>query len=727
MKKLLFLTSVLCFATASAQENKVATTQKDSISESIALEEVIVSAVRAKSDIPVTFSNLTKENLKTRNLGQDIPIMLNYLPNVVTTSDAGAGIGYTGLRIRGSDATRINVTINGIPYNDAESHGTFWVNLGDFTSSVQNLQLQRGVGTSTNGSGAFGASLNILTDAISDDPYAEFSGSFGSFNTQKQTLKFSTGLLHDHFELAGRLSRITSDGYIDRATSNLKGYFLQGTYTNNTTLIKALLFGGKEKTYQAWYGLEDEDLLQNNRTYNVAGKYTDANGNTAFYDNETDNYQQDHFQWIWNEQLNENWNSNLALHYTKGKGYYEQYKEDESFSDYGLTEITSGTTTITTTDLIRRRWLDNNFYGFNYSATYSKNKFNAILGFGFNQYYGKHFGEIIWARYASQSEIRDRYYDETSLKNEFNSFGKINFQLVKNLDAYVDLQVRHISYKTDGRKTGKVDEDFLFFNPKTGLTYTLNRHNRLYASFARANREPNRDDYENGKPDPEQLNDFELGWRHIGEKLTFNVNAFYMHYNNQLVLTGEINDVGAFVRANSGKSYRLGIEADAQIKPTHWLYIAPNISVSQNKNKSFFFERDGVLQDLGNTNIAYSPNLVFANILTFLPNEKLQLSLLSKYVGKQFMSNIEAEKSVLDAYFINDINIAYSIKPKKYAENITFSLLVNNIFDQKHISNGYFYTYDDTLSNPGNTATIEGAGFYPQAGINFLAGINIRL
>ena len=690
------------------------------------LDEVLVSAVRVTTKTPVSFSNLSKKEIAPRNLGQDIPILMNYLPSVVTTSDAGNGVGYTGIRVRGSDATRVNVTINGIPYNDSESHGTYWVNMPDFASSVESLQLQRGVGTSTNGAGAFGASLNMLTDSYAKRSNGEISNSIGSFNTQKHTVKFSTGLMNDHFELAGRLSALKSDGYVDRASSDLKSYFLQGTYVGKTTLIKALAFGGKEKTYQSWNGLEDLDLLKNDRTFNTAGMFTDEFGNTKFYDNETDNYQQDHFQLHWNEKVSASWNTNLAVFYSKGKGYYENYKENAKFSSYGLTPIVIGGTTINRADLIRQKWLDNDFYGTTFSANYKQDKWDVILGGGYNKYEGSHFGKVIWARYASKSELGDRYYDDSAIKTDGNVFAKANYQLTTKWSLFGDLQLRNVNYKAASPETGVVNDNFNFFNPKAGLNFEINDKNQLYASYARANREPNRTDYENGSPRPEKLNDFELGLRHNAARFKLNANVYYMAYKDQLILTGELDDVGSPIRKNSGDSYRLGLELDATIAVLDNLIIRPNMTISTNKNKDFFFTRDGVLTALGNTNIAYSPDFIAGNIITFLPVSNLQISFLSKFVGEQFMGNIDSEGSKLKSYFVNDLNVSYEFKPKSVFKSILVNGLVNNIFDYKYISNGYFYTYDDDYSNPPAITTIEGAGYYPQAGINFLVGLTLK-
>ena len=667
------------------------------------LDEVLVSAVRVTTKTPVSFSNLDKKEIKFRNLGQDIPILMNYLPSVVTTSDAGNGVGYTGIRVRGSDATRVNVTINGIPYNDSESHGTYWVNMPDFASSVESLQLQRGVGTSTNGAGAFGASLNMLTDNFAKESTGEISNSFGSFNTRKHTVKFSTGLMNDHFEIAGRLSALNSDGYVDRGASDLKSYFLQGTYVGKTTLVKALVFGGKEKTYQSWNGIDGE-TLNNDRTFNSAGAFTDEQGNARFYDNETDNYQQDHSQLHWNEKISENWSTNFALHYTKGKGFYENYKEDADLADYGLQPVGA----ITTTDLIRQKWLDNDFYGTTFSANYKKEKLDVIFGGGWNKYEGSHFGKVIWSRFASQSELGDRYYDDYAVKTDGTVFAKANYQITEKLSLFGDLQYRTVNYKANGVQADVVDDTFNFFNPKTGLTYDINANNALYFSYARANREPNRTDYEGGNVKPEKLNDFELGWRYVAEKVQFNTNVYYMAYKDQLILTGSLDDVGAPIRSNSEKSYRLGLEVDATIALTNQLIIRPNFTLSANKNTDLAVEG----QNYGTTDIAYSPSIIAGNILVYTPVENLHISWLQKFVGEQYMNNIELPAAKLAEYFVNDLNIAYEFKPKSVFKSIIVTGLVNNFLDKKYVSNGYMYDIYPY--------------YYPQAGINFLAGLTLK-
>ena len=686
------------------------------------LDEVIVQAVRAKFSSPISFSNVTKKDISSRNLGQDLPILLNYLPSVVTTSDAGAGIGYTGIRIRGVSPQSTNITINGIPFNDAESHGTYWVNLPDFSSSVENLQVQRGVGTSTNGSGAFGASINILTDAVSDIAFATISSSIGSYNTFKNTIKFSTGLINN-FELSGRLSKINSDGYVDRAFSDLKSYFIQGSYSDENTLIKALTFGGHERGYQAWFGVTSDQIKENRRQ------------NPYTYENEIDNYKQDHFQFHWNEKLNSSWSTNLGLNYTDGRGYYEQYREDDSIAGYSgilSSDIDSNGNELGTTDLIRRRWLDNNFYVLNASVDYNSKNLNLNFNSFYSSYSGDHFGEIIWARTFSQNgKIRDRYYEGNGKKKDFSVFSKASFILGEKTQIYIDLQFRKVNYKTSGITSDLVnmilDKEYNFFNPKFGASYKFKPNSMLYFSYARANREPSRSDYEsNLSIKPEELNDLELGWRFRNEKIKLNINSYYMLYSNQLVLTGELDDVGTPIRTNSGNSYRLGIEIDNFLKLSEKTSFQTNLTLSSNKNKEIISKVNGEIYNYGKTNISFSPNLIASNIFSYMPNEYTTLSLLSKYVGDQYMSNNDSKNSMLESYFINDLNFTYQIKTNKLFDSIIFSALINNLFDIEYISNGYYYTYDDTWSNPGEVVTLDGAGYYPQATRNFLFGVSLK-
>ena len=719
MKTYFLLPAFLLFTTEIfAQQNQV---DLDS-TKTQTLEEVLVKSVRVKPNAPITHSNVTKAQLESRNLGQDLPILLNYLPSVVTTSDAGAGIGYTGIRVRGVSPLSTNVTINGIPFTDAESLGAFWVNMPDFTSSVESLQVQRGVGTSTNGSGAFGASINILTDNSSETSTAEISNSFGSYNTRKHSVKFSTGKINDVFEVSGRLSKINSDGYVDRAFSDLKSYFVQGTYNNNGTLIKVLTFGGHEKTYQSWEGLTKQQLEEDRRQ------------NPYNYENEIDNYKQDHYQLHWNQKVNQSWSTNLGLNYTHGRGYFEQYREDDAVSTYGgILEATGvdfyGTAV---TDLIRRRWLDNDFYVFNATVNYKESDLELIVGGSYSNYDGDHFGEVIWAReFASETSIRDRYYYGNGKKTDFSAFAKATYALNSEIDVYGDLQLRNVGYKTSGLTSDLVnmliDESYSFFNPKVGVSIQLASNSSLYASYSRANREPSRSDFESN-PDvkSEQLNDFEMGWRYNNQAVMLNINSYYMQYNEQLILTGALDDVGTPIRTNSGDSYRIGLEIESTFSLSDAFTVQPVLTLSSNKNKQTYSQVDGALKDLGTTNISFSPEVVASNAFIYSPKENLSASLLSKYVGDQYMGNTDTAISKLDAYFVNDLNVTYQWSPKSVFSYVVVSALVNNIFDKEYVSNGYYYTYDDDWSVPGQLTTIEGAGYYPQATRNFLVGLTLK-
>ena len=706
MKKIVFV--LLAYSiTLSAQESVI-----DSL-EIQNLEEVIVSSVRVKENIPIAFNNVSKDEISKRNLGQDIPILLNFLPNVVTTSDAGAGIGYTGIRIRGINSQSTNVTINGIPYNDAESLGTFWVDLPDFSSSVENLQMQRGIGTSVNGSSAFGASINILTDKISEEPYFESANSVGSFNTLKNNFSFSTGLLNNTFEFSGRISKIESDGYIDRASSDLKSHFFQLSYKKNKSLFKFINFGGHEITYQAWNGI-DLQTLENDRTYNPSGLYYDLNGQEQFHENEVDNYKQDHFQFHWTQSISSNLISNLGLNLTNGKGYYEQYNENGS------------------EDFITRKWLDNQFYVINYNVNYSKNKNNLIFGSTYSEYDGDHYGETIWSQNSGNIAFTDLFYNGNGLKKDFSNFIKSIYQFSERIGIYADLQLRKIDYTTSGSTSNvedlTVNKHYSFFNPKAGLNFTLNDKNKIYFSLSRAFREPTRSDFENNiNIQPEELVDYELGWKFNTKKFYFSSNLYYMNYKNQLVLTGALDDVGSPIRENSGKSFRKGIELESIFKATNNLDISSNISFSRNKNIDYKTNFDGVVTNWGDTDISFSPDLVSSIGVNFRPKEDINISILNKFVGEQFMSNTESVVSKLNSYSTTDLNFIYSFKRLKHFKKIIFTAMINNIFNKEYVSNGYYYTYDDTWSEPNMITTIEGTGYYPQALRNFLLGITFKL
>ncbi|GAB3984400.1 TonB-dependent receptor [Spirosoma terrae] len=688
----------------------------------VAVDEVVVSATRANQKSAIAYSDVTRKDLDKLNLGQDIPQLLNFTPSIVTTSDAGAGVGYTGIRIRGSDATRVNVTLNGIPYNDAESQGTFFVNMGDFASSVSSIQIQRGVGTSTNGAGAFGASINIQTNKLEKKPYAETNISGGSFGTRKVNVLAGTGLLNNHFVLDARLSKIYSDGYVDRAFSDLRSFYISGGYYTKKSFFRLNVFSGQEQTYQSWGGVPQE-LLKTNRTYNP---YT--------YDNETDNYQQDNYQLITSHELSKNWRLNVSAFYTKGKGYYEQYRPNDKFSNYGLPNVVIGDSTISRTDIIRRRWLSNDFYGTVFSLDYNGfGKLTANVGGGWNTYQGGHYGEIIWARIAGNTTIRDRYYNDDATKRDVNLYAKAFYQFTKELNAFVDVQVRTIDYSFLGFNSQlqnvQQDAKLTFFNPKAGLTYTLNDVSTIYGSVSVGHREPNRDDYTQStpqsRPKAERLIDYEAGYKIQTAQLAFTVNAYYMNYRNQLVLSGQLNDVGAYNRVNIPTSYRAGVELEAGARLAKQLRWNINATFSRNKVRNFTEYLDNFdtgLQEsrqYSQTDISFSPNVIAGSQLLFTPAKGLELGLLSKYVGKQYLDNTSNESRKLNDYFTNDIRLIYTIKPK-FAQEIAFTILFNNVLNELYESNGYTYAY---ISEGRVTAD---NGYYPQAGRNFLAGVRVR-
>ncbi|QCK13472.1 TonB-dependent receptor [Mangrovivirga cuniculi] len=685
-------------------------------------QEVTVSALRAGAKTPTTYQNIDKKELNELNLAQDMPFLLNLTPSAVSTSDAGAGVGYTGIRIRGSDATRINVTINGIPINDSESHGTFWVNMPDLASSVESIQIQRGVGTSTNGSGAFGASVNIETNNMQDDAYGEVALSAGSFDTYKSTVKFGSGLLNDHFIIEGRLSKIESDGFIDRASSDLRSLNLAAAYTSDDHLLKFIVLSGRERTYQAWYGVSAEDIATFGRTHNWAGYYFNQLGEEGYYDDQVDNYGQDHYQLLYTYSGLANWKINTALHYTRGKGYYEEYHGSEPFSDYYLEPLVFQDSTINQTDLVRRKWLDNHFYGATFSAEFNPDApYQLTFGGAINRYDGDHFGEVIWARYASQTENDYEWYRNTSVKDDYNFYVKGLYDFNQKLSVFGDIQFRMIDYTMEGVFDGSpemrsMNYDFNFVNPKVGLNYAISNNLSLYASYAVGRREPVRSDFvdapQGEQPKPEKLNDFELGFRSQGYKFAAEVNSYFMYYENQLVLTGAVNDVGGYIRQNAGESYRAGIEVSGLYNFSNQFTVEGNISFSRNRIEEFrtFGETDLVTYE--DTPIAFSPNVISSVILRYNPTDDLSINLINKYVGSQYLDNSGREVSKLDDYFVNDLKVGYNIPIKSGIKSLSLDLLVNNIFDQEYANNGYMW---------GSTQY-----FYPQAGRNFLVGFTAR-
>ncbi|MFZ4582198.1 MAG: TonB-dependent receptor [Paludibacter sp.] len=715
----------------------------DSIS-TVSLKEVTVNSLRANSHSAVAYSTVKKENIEQRNLGQDIPYLLALTPSFVATSDGGTGIGYTWFRVRGTDGNRVNVTINGVPFNDAESHASYFVDMPDFASSLSSVQVQRGVGTSTNGAATFGASINMQTEGLRTKPYGEISSTIGSFNTNKNTLKIGTGLMKNGFAFDARLSNVKSDGYLDRASSNLKSYYFAGGYYGEKTTLKFITFGGHEKTYQAWYGVV-ADSLNTNRTYNELGKYTDENGNTKFYDNQVDDYTQTHYQLHWSQVLNQSLNFNVSAHYTNGLGYYEEYKEARNYKEYGLIPDTLAGVALEETDLVRRKWLDNDFYGMTYALNYESKSLSATLGGAVNRYDGNHFGKVIWVRNAQNLQPNQEYYRSNSLKDEFNIFAKGTAVCWEKLFATVDLQYRHINYSLNGvsdkynANTGKMDDitnvyKFDFFNPKFGLTYQLNAANSLYASYSVAHREPARSNYvdntKNVTPKQERLRDLELGYRFQSPRFSASTNLYYMKYKDQLILTGKLSEIGEALTSNISDSYRAGIELVAGVKITDWLNWDGNVTLSQNKILNFTEQgvdvwdadwnwldsRDNVL---GKTDIAYSPNVI-ANSLFSCKFNGFTLGLHSNYVGKQYIDNTSDPERSIDAYFVNNLNMGYELTLRK-AKSIQFNLLVNNLFNTQYITNGwtwYSWYFNDTRKND--------LRFFPQAGTNFLASITLK-
>ena len=723
--------------------------QNFSLKESVFLaEDIVVSATRANDKSATTYKNISKKEIEENNFGQDLPFILQNTPGVVVTSDAGAGVGYTGIRIRGSDNSRTNVTVNGIPINDSESQGTFYVNMPDFASSVDNIQIQRGVGTSTNGAGAFGGSLNIQTTTGEQDAYAEVNNTYGSFNTWKNTVKLGTGLIDNKFSFDGRLSRISSDGFVDRGASLLKSYFLTGAYKGNKDLLRINIFSGQEKTYQSWNGIPESRY--NN---DVAGMqaYIDRNGlnaedaanllnsgikyNSFTYNNQTDNYTQNHYQLLYARQISNKFSFNGALHYTKGAGYYEEFRPEDALANYGLKPVIIGKDTINTTNLVRRRWLDNDFYGLTYAFSYAPKKaLNFTLGGAYNQYSGAHYGQVIWAEYASNGSIDRHYYDNQGNKNDFNTFLKANYSPLDALNLFVDLQYRRIDYTIKGTENKldglNIKDQLNFFNPKIGATYFIDVKQNVYASFSVANKEPNRDDYVDGGtnafPKSEHLNDVEIGYRYKTATLNFGANAYGMFYKNQLVVTGKINDVGANYRQNVDKSYRLGIELDGSYQINKQFALNANAAISRNKIQNFIeyiddYDNGGqIVNNYALPDISYSPNAVLFGELVYKPVKGFAIAFQSKYVSKQYLDNTQNNARKLDGYWINNARLGYDFTAFKL-KHLNLGLLVNNLFNKKYASNGYTYGYFS-----GGSLTTENF-YYPQAGTNFLLNLNIKI
>ena len=714
----------------------------------ILAEEVLVSATRVKEKTPVAFATVEKSEINDKNMGQDIPYLLGLTPSFVATSDAGTGVGYTNFRIRGTDLNRINVTINGIPMNDAESHGTWWVDIPDLASSTDNIQVQRGVGTSANGAAAFGASINLQTTTINKDAFAEYSTSAGSFGTMKHSVGVGSGLIKEKFTFDARLSKVSSDGFIDRAYADLKSFFLSGGYFTENTIVKLNVFSGLEDTYQAWNGVPsvrlnndlagmqryadhwlysqkqvDEMLASDSRTYNL---YT--------YENEIDYYQQDHYQFLFSHRLNEALHVNASLFYTGGNGYYEQFKEGETLEDYLISPIVIGNETIEDSDLIRRKWLDNDFYGTTFSVNHKQETRDFTFGGGYNVYDGDHFGKVIWMRNAGNSQMNHEWYRGTGLKKDFNVYAKYNYEVAENLNLFADLQYRTINYTIDGTdddlRNLKQAHKFEFFNPKVGIFYQLGERQNLYANFARANREPNRDNYVDADPEGKQptfetLNDFEVGYKYTSNRLALGVNAYYMLYQNQLILTGEINDVGGPIMVNVDDSYRAGLELMAGMKLTEKLKWDVNLTLSKNKISDFTdyvddWDNGGQIENkLGTTDLAFSPEMIANSQLSWLAAKGLNVSLQTYAVSKQYIDNTSSEDRKLNGYLLNNLKMTYRV-PQNFAKELNLHFMVNNLFDTQYENNAWVYSY--VLG--GQRYTMD--GYFPQAGLHFLAGIDIK-
>jgi iron complex outermembrane receptor protein len=714
----------------------------------IMADEVVVKSTRAGNQAPGTYTNLNKTQIREQNLGQDLPYILSLSPSVVASSDAGTGIGYTGFRIRGTDANRINVTVNGIPLNDAESHGVFWVNMPDFTSSIDNIQIQRGVGTSTNGAAAFGATINMQTNTLEEEAYAEINSSAGTFNTFKNTVKVGSGLLNGHFAFDARLSKITSDGFIDRAFSDLKSYYLSGGYYAENTLIKVNVFSGAETTYQAWNGVpkvrlesdfegmqryEDHGLYSHEETQQMMAS-NPRTYNLYTYKNETDNYQQDHYQLFFSQKLNENLNFNAALHYTYGRGYYEQYKVDDDLEDYAIPYVIAVNDTLYSSNLIRQKWLDNDFYGAVASLNFKNSKLDASLGGGANRYDGRHFGTIIWAQHMGNLEKDYEWYRNTGTKTDWNSYAKTNVMITEAFSVYVDVQYRHISHEMVG-----IDDDlrnisqthnFNFFNPKAGIRISPSANSEVYLYIARASREPNRSAFTDigpGQtvPKAEHLHDIEAGYSFHNPLVKLGANFYYMAYLDQLVLTGQINDVGSAIMTNVDRSYRRGIELMGKLTLTEFFSWDMNLSWSENKILDFteYIDNwDTWTQESihrGKTDIAFSPNVVFNSLLKVSPVKNLTFGLSSQFIGKQYIDNTQSTDRMLDAYLVNNLQIHYTLKPA-FADALTLSLLINNLDNYNYETNAWVYSY--LLG--GERYAMD--GYFPQAGTHFLAGITLR-
>lgn len=755
-RKAMMLAGILCTGTAAFAQSA----PKDSL-QYVALEEVQIVSTRATSKTPVAFTDVNKEQIKKQNFGLDIPFLLTATPSVLTTSDAGSGIGYTSIRVRGTDATRINITTNGIPMNDAESHSIYWVNTPDMASSLEDMQIQRGVGTSTNGAGAFGASINMRTQGTPSKAYAEVAGSYGSFNTHKETVKVGSGLLNNHWAFDARVSNIQSDGYRDRASSDLKSYFLQGGFYGENTSVRLITFGGKEQTYHAWDGISKE-MLKTNRRYNPNGAIKDDNvnkGNTiGFYDDQMDNYRQTHYQLLVNHTFSPAWSMNVALHYTNGFGYYQEYKNGRSLIEYGLSPYTIEGTVYEKSNLVRQKLVDSDFGGGIFAFNYKNSRLDAAIGGGLNYYTNDHYGKVLWVKnYIGDLSADHEYYRNTGRKTDGNIYAKANYELGGGFNLYADMQYRYIKYKIDGnndkwdwtvtpQRPQKLDinEDFSFFNPKAGVFWQINRSNNIYASFGVAQKEPSRNNYTDGLftqfPKPEKMFDYELGYTYRNERFTAGANLYYMDYTDQLVLNGRLNDIGEPMAENVKDSYRMGIELTAGVKLASWLRWDVNATWSKNRIKNYVeYISDyneswkelwtQTARHLGTTPIAFSPSFMAGSLFSF-DHKGWEASFQSQYVSRQYLDNSGSRENSLDAYFVSHLHAGYTFSAP-YTKGITVGATVYNLFNATYETNGYsqtaaIYATDSQGDKTGEATIYNDPRYYPMAGTNVLFNVTLR-
>ncbi len=739
MKKVLLAVGITAVAVFAAES---VSAQTDT---AVVLKQIEVVANRATDKTPVAFTNVSKAQFENYNDGRDIPYLLRMTPSVISTSDAGAGMGYTSMRVRGTDGSRINITANGVPINNSESHNVYWVNMPDLASSLRDMQIQRGAGTSVNGAGAFGASINMLTDAPSQDAYAEISASYGMYNTNRQTLRLGSGMLGGHWSFDARISHMGSDGYIERASSKLWSYFTQAAYQNKGTMLRFIVFGGKEETYMAWDYASKEDMAKYGRRYNPCGEYTDSEGKRAYYKDQKDNYTQHHFQIHLSQVLNDRWRMHAALHYTDDFGYYNQYKTKRTLVEYGLENfVNADGEKVKKSDLIRLKKNDNGFGGGMATFNYEHGSWNVTLGGAANYFHGKHYGQVAWVRnYVGPIDPLQEYYRNTGKKFDSNIYARANYDISREFSAFADLQYRHIHYTIDGASDNydwnteapmalDINRRWDFFNPKVGVNYRRGGH-RVYASWSVAHKEPVRDNFTDGdpnhRPEAERLFDYELGYVYDTKLWSIGANLYYMDYKDQLVVTGQLSDTGNALSVNTPDSYRMGVELQGSLRPCKWFDWDINATLSRNRIKNFteyIYEDEWtnpISFDRGDTPIAFSPDFILNNAFSFRASG-FEAQLASHYVSKQYMNNARTEETTLDAYFVTDLHLGYTFKKLRGCERLHVGFSIYNIFNEKYYNNGYCgagYTMVD-----GKPEIYRYAGYAAQAPTHVMANISVR-